>query len=406
MAPTSADRRHERLLVGALAISLLGDGMFAVAVSFAVFALGGSTLTLGFVVGVSLLALFLAILPAGVAADRWSRRGLVVGSDFVRAACQVAIGVMLVLDDGGTAQLVAVALVFGVATAVHQPATQGFIADSIPTQDLHRVNGRVQAARGLTMVLGAAVAGVLVDTVGPAVVLFVDGGTFAACALLCIFVAPRGTPDEGELPAYASGLAEIRNGMRYVFTRAWLREGVLVMIGFVFVVLGPLQIAGPTLAREAGGAQAWGYLSAAIALGIVVGAVLTTALPARSTMHRVAALALPGAVTQGMLAAGMPYWSALPGYVLLGAAIGTFLPSWEAAKQARVQRTMLSRVASLDWFGSLVGMMSGVAVAVILDEVLGLAAVLWFMAGGLACLAVFVPFQRILDGAVSHGARH
>jgi len=118
---------HERSFARYLAassISSLGSGMATVALAFAVLDFGGAT-DLGIVLLAREVPLVLLLLLGGVFADRLPRRTILVGTDLVKGAAQVATAVLLF---SGTANVWNVALlqgVFGMAVAFSGPRRRG-----------------------------------------------------------------------------------------------------------------------------------------------------------------------------------------------------------------------------------------------------------------------------------------
>ncbi len=370
------------LLLGA-GVSLLGDGLFAIALSFAVFELGGRALELGAIVGTGLLSVFVCILPAGALADRRSRKWIATCSDLVRGASQLVSAALVIAHVSSAWLLLPTSIVFGVATALHQPATVGFVAEVVPERQLVSVNGALQGVRGLMMIVGAALGGWMVDASGAGSVLMVDGATFVACAIAFALI---------RVPAAASHErtnARLRDGWRAARSLPWVLPGMGLVAAFVFTMLGPMQIVGPSIARASGhGASLWGAISAAIAVGLVLGGGAAIAGLTRSPLPAVRVLLVVGTTGHLALAHDLPLAAALPGYVALGAAMGMYAAMWEATKQRLVPRHTLSRIGALDWFVSLIGMMSGVAVAAMVVAVASTSTMLLAMVAGTLVLVV------------------
>ncbi|MBC7461881.1 MAG: MFS transporter [Thermoleophilia bacterium] len=386
------------LLVGT-GISLLGDGLFAIAISFAVFELGGGALQLGAIVGTGLLVLFATILPAGLLADRWSRKWIAAGSDLLRGCSQLATAAIVLADVGSVWWLLPTSVVFAVGTALHQPATVGFIAEVVPERRLVAVNGTIQALRGIGMMAGAALGGWLVDARGAGDVLVIDAVTFLLCAFLfaCIRVPKVVRRDELVM--------RLGDGFRLARERRWILPGIFLISGFVFVMLGPMQIVGPSVAQQSGdGASLWGTISATIAFGLILGGGAALAGFVRRPLLVVAVLLVLGASGHAALALDAPLRFVLPGYVALGAAMGSYAAMWESTKQRLVPRELLSRIGALDWFLSLVGMMSGIAVASLVIAAASIDAMLWVMVAGACLLAASTFVSPSLRAVFRSGA--
>lgn len=389
-------RRNIGLLVAGNGASLLGDGMFVVAIGFAVFAVGGGAGALGLVLLAGVATIFACILPAGVLVDRVSRRRVLVGADIARCLLQVVGAVIVATPGAEWWWLLPGSILFGAATALHQPASMSFVAQVAPPDELERVNGSIQALRGIGIVLGGALAGVIVASSGPVPVMLVDAATFLLCAA-CIFAIrlPAGV-EHARTPRAAggpTGLDDIRAAIAVVRAHRWLVHGLLLIAGFVVVSYGPIQVVGPSAASEnaadAGmsASMLWAWISAATAIGMIAGGVTAFVRPVGELIAAVRLLLLVGALGPIGLATGIDPLLTLPGFAAIGAGMGLFSSGWESVKQSRIEQRMLARVASLDMFAQLVGMMAGVTAAAAIASFVHTDAVLWGIGMGCAGLA-------------------
>ncbi|MCB0878592.1 MAG: MFS transporter [Thermoleophilia bacterium] len=400
-------RRNITLLVGGIGASLFGDGMFVVAIGFAVFAVGGGPGALGMVLLAGVGTIFACILPAGVVVDRMPRRHVLAVCDAARCVLQLLAAAIVAHDGAHWTWLLPGSILFGAATALHQPATMSFVADVAPSEELEKVNGSLQAIRGLGIVVGGALAGVIVATWGPVPVMVVDAATFAVCAA-CIFAIRLPASVEQRAPARVAGgptgIDDVRAAVSVVRSHPWLVHGLLLIAGFVVVSYGPIQVVGPQAASDAAadaGVSAsvlWAWISAATAIGMIAGAVAAIMRPVAETMNALRVLLVLGGLGPIGLAAGVEPLATLPGFAAIGAAMGLFSSGWESTKQSRIEPRMLARVASLDMFAQLTGMVAGVTVAAALATFVSTSLVLWWIGCGCAVLAVASWFSPALTG--------
>ena len=400
-------RRNISLLIAGNGASLLGDGMFVVAIGFAVFAVGGGAGALGVILLAGVATIFACILPAGVIVDRVSRRNVLVGADIVRCLIQLSSAAIVFHDGANWWWLLPGSILFGAVTALHQPATMSFVAEVAPPEELEKVNGSIQALRGLGIVVGGAIAGWIVATSGPVAVMVVDAITFLVCAL-CI--AAIRVPDAVEarpaprVAGGATGVDDIRAAVSVVRSHAWLVHGLLLITGFVVVSYGPIQVVGPAAAEDNAGAAAmsasmlWAWMSAATAIGMIIGGITAFVRPVGETMNALRVLLVLGALGPIGMAAGVEPLLTLPGFAAIGGAMGLFSSGWESVKQSRIEQRMLARVASLDMFAQLVGMMIGVTAAAAIATFMSTDAVLWWIGIGCALLAVVSATSPALTG--------
>ena len=128
--PVPAVLRQEpqfRLLFGSQVLSILGDRVTAVALPFAVLAVGGGVGDVALVSAAQFLPFVVLALPAGVWADRLDRKRILIGSDLVRLVCQLVAASLLLVGGASVPALVAIAAVYGAADAFFAPAFSGML---------------------------------------------------------------------------------------------------------------------------------------------------------------------------------------------------------------------------------------------------------------------------------------
>src|ERR671924_757847 len=119
--------RDFRLLFLSQSVSLLGDGVVAVALAFAVLDLTGSASDLGFVFAARTIPLVAFLLAGGVFADRLSRRAVMVAADAVRFSSQGLTAGLLISGHARIWELALLQVVHGAATAFFNPASTGLV---------------------------------------------------------------------------------------------------------------------------------------------------------------------------------------------------------------------------------------------------------------------------------------
>ena len=367
--------RDFRRVFGAQVVSLFGDGIIPVALAFAVLDLTGSATDLGLVLAARVVPLVGCLLVGGVAADRLSRRRVMITADVVRLVSQALLGVLLVTGEAQLWQLIVLQAVLGAATGFFNPASTGLLPMVVSPERLQEAN----ALRGLALAAGAVagpvVAGVLVATIGAGEALLADAATFAVSALL--LSQARVTEVDaagGERPSY---LHDLRAGWREVTSRTWvwtviLGASVANMLGASFLVLGPV------VARsDLGGAGAWAAIVAAGGIGQLAGAAAALHIRPRRPLL-VAVLVVLLSVVPTLLLALPASTAVIAIAAVFGGAGGMlFNTLWETTLQQNVPLDVLSRVSAYDWFGSLTLAPIGLAIVGPLSDEIGVSTTLW-----------------------------
>src|SRR6266511_342346 len=155
--------RDFRLLWIGMTVSLVGDGIFFVAMAWQAYELWNAPAALS-LIGVGMTVPTIAfLLPAGVLSDRLDRRSLMLCADVGRA---VVIAVLATLALTGALtfwELIVVVALYGVGTAFFTPAFEAIVPDIVPAADLAAANSLDQFVRPIALRLaGPAVGGALV----------------------------------------------------------------------------------------------------------------------------------------------------------------------------------------------------------------------------------------------------
>src|SRR5919202_784355 len=280
-------QRDFRLLFTGQVVSLIGDGMVAVALSFAVLDLTGSVADLGFVLAARNVPLVAFLLVGGVYADRLPRRTVMVGADLVRCASQGTLAALLISGHAQLWQLLLLQAVHGTGSAFFNPASIAIIPETVEPKLLPEANALRGIAFALGDLVGPALAGVHVTTAGSGWTIAADAATFALSAAALTGVRP--TPREPV--ASRSMVGDLADGWREFRRRRWL----------VSIV----------------GAGAWAAIEASFGGGSIAGGVLALHLrPARPLVVAMAAIAIFG-LPAALLAVPAP---AVP--ICAGAVVG------------------------------------------------------------------------------------
>ena len=124
------------------------------------------------------------VLVGGVWADRLPRNVVMLSADAVRACTQATVGVLLITGRAEVWHLMALMAVYGAAQAFFDPAATGLVPQTVSRARLQQANGMLQLSRSTATVVGPAVAGVLVASVGAGWAFVADSATFVVSAVL------------------------------------------------------------------------------------------------------------------------------------------------------------------------------------------------------------------------------
>lgn len=208
--------RRFTLLLAAHLTSAAGNWIYRLTLPLLVLDRTGSALGTGAVYALEYLPYLLFAMPGGALADRFDRWRLLVGGDV--AATAVAGSLWLYLASGAQATWPIFVLAFLLACVdpFYQPALVSTVPSLVPRDRLARANARVHVGDYVMTMVGPPVAGAVVLTFGYQTTVAIDAATFAVSALLIAAIGPVGN---ARTTAAWSLLADIREGLRYVFRR-------------------------------------------------------------------------------------------------------------------------------------------------------------------------------------------
>lgn len=384
--------RNYRLYAAGQLVSLTGTWMQRVAQDWLVLELTNSGTALGIVTALQFLPSLLFGLWGGVLADRYDKRKLLLATQTGLALVALILGVLDVTGIVQYWQVLVLALLLGLVSAVDSPVRQSFAVEMVGPDDLTNAVGLNSTIFNSARILGPAVAGVVIAAVG-------TGWAFVANAISSIAVltglALMRPSELRPSPAIARVRGQLRAGLRYV----WHRQDLLLTMILVFVVgtFGlNFQITTALLAKQVFHRTATGYglLSTALAVGACVGAVLATRRRTRPSLLFLLLAALSFGLLE-IIAGSMPgFGGTALILVLVGLAMLSFTTAANSSVQLGVEATMRGRVMALYLMCFLGGTPLG---APIVGWVASTVGPRWGMiGGGVVCMAVAVGMALYL----------
>ncbi|HYA44228.1 MAG TPA: MFS transporter, partial [Acidimicrobiales bacterium] len=270
----TAPLRHRdfRLLWTGMAVSLLGDGVFVVAVAWEAYSISNRPSALAYV-GLATSAPQVALLLLGGAvSDRFPRRTVLLWADVTRALAVAALSVMVARGSPHLYELCLAGAVIGAATAFASPAFDALIPQLVPEGQLTHANAIEQFVRPSALQLaGPALGGLTVAVLGAAGSLALDAATFVFSGLCVKRMASVAVPP----PASTNLWQEMASGMRYVKSQVWL-WGTFASAALTYLLfIGPTQVLLPFIIRDSlhEPASAYGLVLSVGGAGALVGAV-------------------------------------------------------------------------------------------------------------------------------------
>jgi MFS transporter, DHA3 family, tetracycline resistance protein len=389
--------REYRLLIAAVSLSIFAEGMWAVVMALQVIELSNDPTSLSLVATCLGAGLVAFVLVGGIAADRINQRSIIIAVETVNV---IAVSTIAVLGLLGVLQIWHMAVAagaLGIAAAFFFPAYSAILPRLLPAEQLLAANGVEGVVRPVFQrAVGPAVAGVVVGATFPSVGAVVVAVLFAIGLVLLVATRPAvkthvQEPDQ-ERPRV---LRDLRDGFKFMLQTPWLLWTLLFASMFVLVVLGPIEVLLPFIAKQRfeDGARMFGFILAFFGAGSALGALAVSSrrLPRRylSVMMAMwsvgsAPLVIVGVTSSFPLMAVATF--------VIGITDGAGMVIWGTLLQRRVPTQMLGRVSSLDFFVSLAFMPVSFAIVGPLSKVVSMETI--FLVAGLAPIAFAAVAMR------------
>lgn len=335
----SAFRHHNfRVFWFGQLISLIGTWMQQVAQGWLVLELTNDPVALGLVAAAQFLPVIVLGLFAGVLADAVSKRKALIATQVCAMVLALILAALVYFGRVEVWHVFVLAGLLGVVNAFDMPVRQAFVVEMVGREDIANAVAYNSAVFNGTRIIGPAVAGLLIATVGIAVCFLINGLSYVAVIIGLLAMRSgelRVVPRSVVQRTARSVIDSLAEGLRYVRDEPTVRLS-LTVLGIVATVALNFQVLLPLLARDVlgGGAETFGFLMAASGVGSLISS-LSIAFGQRPTPR----LLLAGAVTIGLAMIGLGVSRFLPLSLLLMLVTGWGVIAMAATTNTLIQLT-------------------------------------------------------------------
>ncbi len=327
-------------------ISLVGTWMQMTAQAWLVLTLTKSSTALGLIVALQTLPVLILCPYGGVIADRIDKRRAMVVLQSVMGLQALALGLLTVTGVVEVWEIGVLAVLLGFNNAFENPARQSFMSEMVGPENLRNAVTLNSVIVNVARVVGPAVAGILIATVGEGVCFLVNAASFVAV------VASLLTLDSSALrpsPPMLRAAGQLREGLRYVARTPELAVPLLMM-AVVGCLAYEFQVSLPVMDRSGlhAGPDGFGFMTAAMGVGAVFGGLLVAWRGSTGVRPLVIATGAFG-VAFAFAALAPSLGVELVALALVGWASITFMSTGNATLQLTADPSMRGRVMSL-WF--------------------------------------------------------
>jgi MFS family permease len=336
--------RNFRLFFSGQLISQIGNWLTLIAQALLVLKLTDNGFALGLLAACQFGPVLILGAWAGLVADRSDKRKLLMRVQAFAMVQSFALACIAFMHHPTVIAIYVVAVFGGIATAFDNPARRAFVVEMVPERDVQNAVSLNSALMTGSRVVGPALAGVLIHTVGYGWTFAADGVSYVA-VILGLFMMR--TSDMRPLEITPRGKGQVRAGLRYARTEPELWVP-LVMMGIIGTFAFNFQTVMPLLVKRTlhGDDTVFTLVYSVISVGSLIGALLS-ARRTTITVTNIVHAAFGFGVSMMLLAVTPNLAFAYAFGVGVGVASITFMTASTAIMQLRADPMMRGRVLAL-----------------------------------------------------------
>jgi MFS family permease len=333
-----------RRYISGQAISLAGTWMQTIAQSWLVLQLTNSPTAIGAVVALQMLPVLLLGPYAGVVADRVDKRRMMIVLQSMMGALALVLGLLVITGLVQLWHVYVLAMLLGLNTCFENPVRQTFVLEMVGPGHLRNAVSLNSVLANAARAIGPAIAGIVIAAGGIGLCFLLNAASFVAVVVSLVRLdtsALSPTVPTKRAPG------QLREGLRYVAGEPLIAVP-LAMMALVGCLAYEFQVVLPVVAQGTfgGDARTYGFLTASMGVGAVVGGLFVAARGGTGLRALVlASLAFGLAMTIVAIAPNLVV--ALVGMTLVGATSVAFLSMGNSSLQLAAAPTMRGRVMAL-----------------------------------------------------------
>lgn len=336
--------RNFRLFFSGQLVSQIGNWLTLIAQTLLVLKLTNSGIALGLLAAAQFGPVLLFGAFAGLIADRSDKRKLLLVVQTFAMAQSFALATLAFMDRPSVWAIYVIASFGGLATAFDNPTRRSFVVELVPEEEITNAVSLNSALMTGSRIIGPALGGLLVATVGFGWAFLTDGLSYLAVLVALYLIDPT---QVRKPPVTERGRGQIREGLRYAMSVAELRVPLIMMavigtLAFNFSTVLPLF----AVRDLAGSDLTFSLLMSVVSVGSLVGA-LASARRKDVGVRLVGLAATAFGLSMGVLAITPNQPSAFAVGMVLGFTSITFMTTCTAIVQLRADPMMRGRVLAL-----------------------------------------------------------
>ncbi len=326
-------------------VSLIGTWLQAVAQGWYVLELTHSAFMVGLVAALGFLPVMIFGLLGGVIVDRFHKRKLLIFTQIASLILALSLGSLSLLGYGNVWMVSIFAFLLGIVNAIDMPARQSFTIELVGSKDLPSAIALNMSSFNTARVIGPALAGLLIATIGTSWAFILNGLSFLGplFALMLMNV-------QSDIPkVHAHPLRSIKIGLKYAFTHPSIKNlliftSVISIFGFSYTTLLPVIIQ-QTFNRDATGL---GIVYTAVGIGAIISAFITARLYKDVGFYKIIFWgSILFSISILLLSFVYNFYLSLPFFFFAGTGFATIISTVNSTIQRNVEDSLRGRVMSI-----------------------------------------------------------
>jgi DHA3 family macrolide efflux protein-like MFS transporter len=283
---------------------------------------------------------------AGVWADRYDRKTLIMVSDALIAAATLALAILFINGYGSIGLLFGVSVIRSFGAGIQIPAVGAILPDIVPEDMLTKVNGINSSVQSLVTLLSPLLSGALLTLASIEVIFFIDVITATAAIVILLLWLKIPTHNRALDKTKIGYFSDMSAGLRYINSHGFIKT-LFLFCGIYFVLVAPLAFLTPLQVTRSFGADVWRLtaIEVAFSVGMMAGGLLIAVWGGfKNRVHTMAFSSLVVAVCTFALGSVPIFWLYLFFMALVGVVMPVFNTPFVVMLQQKVETDYLGRV--------------------------------------------------------------
>lgn len=338
--------KNTALFLGSQTISQFGSSLVQYAIMWHITleTKSGIMMTISIISG--FLPTFFLSPFAGVWADRFNRKKIIILSDSFTAFATLILAILFLLGHNYIWLLFVVSAIRSVGTGIQNPAVGAIIPQFVPQDKLTKVNGISSSINSAVMLMSPMLSAFLLTIASIEAIFFID--VFTALIAVFVFLFFIKVPSHAKAlnRSATSYFADMKDGIRYIRTHKYIKHFIIFCIFFYFLI-APVSFLTPLQVTRNFGADVWRLTAIEIAfsIGMIVGGLMVSYIKGfKNKINTMAFACSITGITTFFLGFDIFFWLYLSIILIMGIAVPLFHTTSNVLIQEKVEEEFLGRV--------------------------------------------------------------